>query len=217
MVINDSQNKNSKNAQTTAVDEIPSNELAANGWPPQNQLNTGSSDPTDGRKRWEWETRYPPQAVSEIRWEAIYLLILMFFALLVIFATWKEWVSNILSVPPESVLTLKQYTYYTASGMLGGVTFDIKYFYRSVARGWWHQDRRIWRMMSPFLAMTIALIVGAMIDAGLMATQASISGAASVTIGFLAGYFADHAVGKMYEIAMVIFGKTAAVKNGDGK
>jgi len=217
MVINDSQNKNNKNAQNALVDEIPSNESAAKGRPPLTQLNAGTIDPTDGRKRWDWETRYAPQAVLEIRWEAIYLFFLLFCSLFVTFATWKGWISYLLTVPPERVLTLKQYAYYATSGMLGGVTFDIKYLYRSVARGWWHQDRRIWRIMSPFLAMTIALIVGAMIDAGLMATQASISGATLVSIGFLAGYFADHAVSKMYEIAIVIFGKSTVAKDGDGK
>ena len=66
--------------------------------------------------------------------------------------------------------------------------------------------------MTPFIALTIAFIVGAMIDASLMVPQVQISGAAFVSIGFLSGYFADQAVGKMYEIASVIFGKSATLK-----
>ena len=176
-----------------------------------------TSDATDGRKPYEWTTRYPPQALSKIRCEAIYLFIVLLCSLLLIFATWKGWVSYLLSVAPGQVLTLNQYAYYTAAGILGGVTFDIKYFYRSVARGFWNQDRRLWRIMSPLVAMTVAFVVGAMIDASLIATNLSFSGAAFVSIGFLAGYFADHAVAKMYEIACVLFGKSTTAKAGNGK
>lgn len=217
MVIEDSQKKQDANAQSVPVEEIPSTATSAKGQNPKTKLNAGTSDPTDDRKAYEWVTGYPRQAWVEIVLEAIFLVILLSCSLLLIFATWKGWVCSQLSVPPEQALTLNKYAYYVASGMLGGATFDIKYLYRSVARGYWHQDRRLWRLMSPLIAMTVALIVGAMIDAGLMATRASISGAALVSIGFLAGYFADHAVGKMYEIAMVIFGKSMAVKDGDGK
>jgi hypothetical protein len=99
--------------------------------------------------------------------------------------------------------------------MLGGITFGIKYFYRVVARGWWHQDRRFWRFMSPFIAMIVALVVGSMIDAGLIVVTAQnrISTPAIISIGFLAGYFADEAVGKMYEVASVLFGRSDSIKS----
>jgi len=56
-----------------------------------------------------------------------------------------------------------------------------------------------------------------LIDASLIGTKGPVSGAAFVSIGFLSGYFADEAVGKMYEIANVLFGKSATVKAGDGR
>lgn len=200
-----------------AATGIESEEAAGKEMHPQKDKNADGGDLPDGRERWDWKTRYPPEARLEFRWEAIYLFCLLIFSLSLIFATWKGWINSLLSIPANRALTLNQYIYYAASGMLGGVTFDIKYLYRVVARGFWHQDRRIWRIMSPYLAMTIALIVGAMINAGLMKTQTSISGAALVSIGFLSGYFADHAVAKMYEIANVFFGRSVRTKTENDK
>ncbi len=177
---------------------------------------TCSVDLTDGREPYDWKTRYAPEALRKIRLEACYLLFLLLSSLFIIFATWKGWVTQSLSSSHE-VLTLKQYTYYASAGLLGGITFDIKFLYRSVARGNWNHDREIWRAMSPLIAMTVAFVVGAMIDASLIATRVPLSGAAFVSIGFLAGYFADHAVAKMYEIAMVLFGRSVATKDPDGK
>lgn len=117
----------------------------------------------------------------------------------------------------NQVHTIKKYAYYLSSGMLGGITFGMKYFYRAVARGFWHIDRKPWRYMSPFIAMAVAFIVGIMIDASLITPQKNITTPEIISIGFLAGYFADEAVGKMYEIANVIFGKTATNRNGNGK
>lgn len=179
--------------------------------------NAGVSDPTDGRKPYEWLTRYPPDARIEIRRETGYLFIIFFLSLFLIFANWKGWIGSFLSFSPEEALKFRKYVYYALSGMLGGITFGMKYFYRVVARGYWHQDRRIWRIMSPFIAMTVSLIVGMMIDASFLAAKQPITSAAVVSIGFLAGYFADEAVGKMYEIANVIFGKSSITKAGDGK
>ena len=130
---------------------------------------------------------------------------------------WRGWVSYLLSVSPAEAIVLKKYGYYAISGMLGGVAFGIKYFYRVVARGFWHEDRIIWRLLSPFLSMTLAFIVGALIEASLISTRGPNTAAAFVSIGFLVGYFADKAVAKMYEIANVIFGTTATTKAGDGK
>lgn len=179
--------------------------------------NAGTRDPTDGRARYDWKTRYPRKAKCEILLESIYLSIIFFISFFLIFTIWKGWFSSLILVSAEDILILKKYGYYALSGMLGGITFSIKYLYRVVARGYWHQDRRIWRLMSPFQAMTLSFIMGAMIDASFIPAQRPTSGAATISIGFLVGYFADEAIGKMYEIAKVIFGRTASPKTGDGK
>jgi hypothetical protein len=71
------------------------------------------------------------------------------------------------------------------------------------------------------IALTVALIAGAMIDGGIMTAQKPLSNAAVVSIGFLVGYLADDIVGKMCEIAGALFGTGAMSKNGaksgDGK
>lgn len=172
----------------------------------------GSFDPTDGRVPYQWETLYPRKAVREIRLESVFLFLLLFLSLFLIFANWQGLLFSHLQVPNGALFSLKKYTYYATAGMLGGVVFGIKFFYRAVARGYWHQDRRIWRIMSPFLAMTLAFAIGALIDANLFATRGPSSGPAFVSIGFLTGYFADQANAKMCEIANVIFGSTASKK-----
>lgn len=179
--------------------------------------NAGTGDPTDGRKQYQWTTGYPPKALREIHWESIYLLFVFLFSFSLIFATWIGWITSLFLLPPEQAITLKKYAYYAASGMLGGVTFGIKYFYRVVARGYWQQDRRIWRLMSPLIAMAVALIMGSMINASIIETREPKSGAAIISIGFLAGYFADQAIAKMYEIANVIFGPISRKKADNGK
>jgi len=184
---------------------------------PRSDPNAGTADPTDGRNPYDWRTRYPPTASKEIICEAIFLLVAFFSSLFLILATWIGWFTSIFQLHPAQILTFKQYAYYAGAGMLGGVAFGIKYFYRTVARGYWHQDRRMWRLMSPLIAMTVALIIGAMMNASLIERRGSSSGAASISIGFLVGYFADMAIGKMYEIATVIFGPSVKKKLDNGK
>ena len=178
------------------------------------ETNTGTGDPADGRVAFDWVSKYPPEARNEIKWETIYLLFIFFSALALLFATWKGWVCLVFSASPGETDSLRKYAFYASSGMLGGITFGMKYFYRVVARGYWHQDRRIWRILSPLMALAVSIVVGAMIDASLITAKKPISSALVVSIGFLAGYFADEAVGKMYEIASVIFGKSAMTKSG---
>lgn len=194
-----------------------SDDSNAHGKHPRTEPNAGAGDPTDGRKPYEWTTRYPPEAVFHIRLEAAYLFLLFITSYLLLFAAWKGWVSYFVQLTPEESMTLKKYMYYSAAGLLGGVTFGIKYFYRVVARGYWHLDRRIWRLKSPLLAMTLAFIMGAMIDASWLTSKGSVSGATIVSTGFIVGYFTDQAVAKMYEIANVVFGRSTTTKAGDDK
>jgi magnesium-transporting ATPase (P-type) len=188
------------------------------------ETNPNSRDPADGRKSYEWASRWDAVALKEIYWETAYIFFILFISLFLIFATWKGWMCLWLSSQENEAIVLKIYAYFAFSGMLGGITFGMKHFYRMVARGGWHQDRRIWRIMSPFIAMVIAIIIGAMLDIGIIPYKKPLTGATIMVIGFLAGYFADEAVGKMYEIAKVIFGdsalsraKTKDEKAGDGK
>src|SRR3546814_13356778 len=94
------------------------------------------------------------------------------------------------------------------SGVLGGTLFGLKYLYKVVARGWWNEDRELWRFFSPLLAGGLAFAVGALADAGLFGFKVgeNQSAASFVSLGFIAGYFADSASRKMQEIADILFG-----------
>ena len=122
-------------------------------------------DPKDGRKLLEWTSAYPPEAKKQIKLETCYLFIVFLISLFLIFATWKGWLDLFLPLCGAQTITIKKYAYYALFGMLGGITFGMKYFYRVVARGYWHLDRRTWRIMSPFIAMTVSLMIGIMIEA----------------------------------------------------
>lgn len=176
--------------------------------------NAGTGDPTDGRKPFDWTSSYPPAARKEIRYESWYLIIIFICSFI---ASCFGCVNITLPSLTYESLTMNKFVLFASSGMFGGSVFGMKYFYRVVARGYWHQDRRIWRLMSPLMAMAVAFIIGTMIDASLITTTKPLSNTAIISVGFLSGYFADDAVGKMYEIANVIFGKSSSTKAGDGK
>lgn len=117
-----------------------------------------------------------------------------------------------------------RYGYFFLGGVLGGTLFGIKWLYHVVARGYWHQDRCLWRVMSPLLAGSLAFVVGTLMDAGFLGLTISASKApAFLSLGFITGYFGDKALAKMTEIAEVIFSTREGSKpsgtpaKGDGK
>lgn len=198
---------------TLPDEQSASNKLTTNTKKPANSnVNAGPGDPTDGRNINEWKSRYPDEAHKLIRQEFTYLIVIFLLSNALIFSTWYGCIHSFMKLSPAQVYTLKKYLFYSSSGMLGGVTFGIKYFYRVVARGYWNVDRRIWRWLSPLIAMSIAFIVGVLIDASFISSKGPATASAFVSIGFMSGYFADEAVGKMYDIATVLFGRTQSAK-----
>ena len=163
---------------------------------------------TDNRKKYEWQTKYPSEAKKEMRIEGGYLIALFVLSFVLIFLNWNIWLPETLSVPQGGLSTFKKYAYYSAAGLLGGVVFDTKNFYRAIASGWWNLDRRAWRILSPLLGFATAFMVGAMLDSNLLESVEPTNSAAHVFIGFISGYSADKAIAKMGDIAHVIFGKT---------
>ena len=176
--------------------------------PPLPPTDTGLDD-TDGRDKFDCKSKYPEDAKSEIRCETIFLFTLLFSSLIALYLVWVGYVGSWLGLSGEEGLIFRKYALFATSGLIGGITFGMKYFYRVVARGYWHQDRKAWRIMSPFVSMIIALITGTLVNTNMVSGQEMTSGASTLAIGFLAGYFADEAVGKMYEVANVIFGRTS--------
>jgi hypothetical protein len=181
------------------------------------ELNAGTSDPTDGRSLYQWASRYPPQAKKKMLLEATYLFVILLISYLIILSIWKGWIVYILSFSQNEAIVFDKYGYFLPAGLLGGDIFAIKYFYRAVARGFWHEDRRYWRLMSPFVGMSISFIIGMMINCNLISTQGPLLHATTISIGFLAGYLADDVAAKMIDIANAIFGTSARTKTKDDK
>ena len=166
----------------------------------------GTGDPTDGRQRFDWRSHYPDDARTQIRWEAYYVVALLFLSLVLIFASWRGVIADVLSVSGDPAATLKKFAIYTFSGLLGGAVFGIKYLYRVVARGYWHVDRKLWRYLSPLNSSALAFVMGAAVEAGFVSVDAASSTKGVVAFGFLVGYFADQAISKLHEIATAMFG-----------
>lgn len=161
---------------------------------------------TDGRNAYDWKSKYPEEARKEIRFDAIYITGVLIISLVGVTTSLCGVWSNLLGLRESARSSFQQMGIYFSSGLLGGIIFGIKYFYRVVARGYWTQDRRYWRLFSPWISACISLVVGCMIVSGYLNSTKEPSNAMSVCIGFIAGYFADEAVGKMSEVARALFG-----------
>lgn len=168
---------------------------------------TITQDDTDGRALHDWKSRYLPRARLEIRLEAFAVAAVLFAVLAMIFTLWSGLLASWLSCDFCRRPAFTRYGYFFLGGLLGGTLFGIKFLYHAVARGLWNQDRRLWRFLSPWLAGSLALIVGALTDAGFLGlTISAHKGSAYLSLGFISGYFGDKALAKMTEMADVIFG-----------
>lgn len=174
-----------------------------------------AGDPTDGRIYYEYRSKYPVFTRIQIALEACYLgfiLSVSFYLLFWIFSGNLTLYSTSLSFNdfnPE----IKKLIAFNVAGFIGGTMFGLKYLYHVTARGLWHEDRRIWRIFSPWLAAALATMIGILIDGGFVdvtnATSANKNPYSSyISLGFITGYFADTALAKLQEVATVIFGSS---------
>lgn len=167
---------------------------------------------TDGRKQYDWESKYPECAQKEMKKEAIYIaiiLIIAFSLLIFIVGGLIDKVGNLIGLEAKKTASLEGVIIYFFSGLLGGTIFGLKYFYRVVSRGYWSQDRKYWRFFSPWISACVAFVVGCMVLSGYINATQTQSFAAEISVGFITGYFADEAVGKMSEVATALFGSNS--------
>lgn len=161
-------------------------------------------DPTDGRKPGEWVSRYPKEAKRKIKFEAIYLGLILFLipVVLILFLILKD-------CPFFVDPVIRKYSFAWLGGSFGGVLFSLKWLYHSVAKYIWNEDRRLWRLFTPHLSggfsfAMVTLISSNLInifDAEALSKLSTIFG-----IGFLTGYFSDYAIGKLSEVSKTLFG-----------
>ena len=173
---------------------------------PQN--NGFAADLTDGRKPGDWKTRYDdPIAIAAIKWEKNYLIIVLvvFLCLPLISGIYiKQYLL------PSEYICAKKYLFGWLGGTLGGILFAMKWLYHGVAKHNWNIDRRIWRIFTPHLSGALALTITVLICAGVLSSgQDSYSYHKAYGIGFLVGYFSDNALGKLTEVANVLFASSS--------
>lgn len=172
------------------------------------------TDLSDGLDVGEWRSRYnDPEPRRRIRVEAIYLAALLILTPAFMLILWLDYPKNWLRLTDERYKPILKYGLAWLSGVLGGTLFDMKWLYRSVARGFWHIDRRLWRLFAPHISGGLAFAVVALIASGMLRVfdrQAPDSLSVVVGVSFMVGYFSDSAVAKLAEIAETLFGLSRA-------
>lgn len=169
---------------------------------------------TDGRDPWIWESKFPPKAKTEIKTEAWILFIGLALALIlsgVSIGLGDQSLKIALNTSePPLVLTLNAKVFAMFfTGCVGGLTFSIKWLVHAVATGKWHQDRRYWRLLIPWLGGVYALAVLTLFDGGYLGAQTSDPTKflmASPALAFLVGYFSDGVSGLLSNVANAVFG-----------
>ena len=173
----------------------------------------GDGDRTDGRARWEWQSRYPTEAQRQIRGEAIILVSMLVIALLgtLLFLGFDGQAITCRLFGLKFFISLKLLAVFFA-GAVGGIAFSLKWLFHAVAKGWWHQDRCLWRLLVPVLGGIYACVVMTLWSSSLLPNdppQTLGSLAITAALAFLVGYFADGVSGLLTNIAKRLFGTVA--------
>lgn len=173
-----------------------------------------TTDYTDGRAPYDWQSKFPAKARKYICGEAVILAItlLIFICLtsialvfsgnpyLVAFPALGPNVSA--NIDPRMIVLF-------FCGAVGGTTFSIKWLIHSVAKGSWHLDRQLWRLFVPFVGGVYACAVLTLLDSGMILGRAgdgSRGTASAASMAFLIGYFSDGVSGLLTNIANAVFG-----------
>lgn len=193
-------------------------------------------DVTDGRGLCEWESRYPQPARKEILYESIYvgLTFIFYFGLVVFFlylsthgSYAEESADNSLAKAAPNGTAIAQtgrvlttsflgFCCAWAAGGVGGSLFGLKWMYHCVAKQIWHQDRRLWRILTPHLSAVLAFFMMLIISSGFIKVFAEnivIHHIDVMAFSFLVGYFSDKALAKLAEVADTVFGSNRKTEN----
>lgn len=177
-----------------------------------------AKEPMDGRHLGEWTSRYPAEAWRIIWCELIYLV-----AVLLTCATALIFIGNALASHPgpnSSTATVLGITVerevlkwlaVALAGTIGGVAFDLKWLYHSVAKHIWNLDRRLWRLIVPFISGVVSVFLAFMIVSGIVPMLKGESFKSMhfcLGFGFLFGYFSDNVLAALKKFADGVFGRT---------
>jgi hypothetical protein len=194
--------------------------------PRPSPLGFTKKDLTDGRERYDWKRRYDKEATREIRFEAIYVGSVLALAVGFLIVIWcgrhgtsSCWLAHTCPViGPDGNDTFTRYCFAWLGGMIGGILFTVKWLYHSVAKGSWHLERRLWRIFTPHISGALATMVVVLISSGIfpvLNARSVDSLKGTLGVSFLVGYFSDHAIAKLTELAETLFGRRMDVDAPD--
>lgn len=168
-------------------------------------------DYTDSRVPWDWSSRYPSEARSQINLEAWILGGLLLLTLLgaSLCLGIRDDGTHAFSLGSVDVHVSFRLIAIFLTGCVGGSTFSIKWLIHSVAKGKWHLDRRYWRLLVPLIGGVYACVVMTLFGAGLFAAPANAGVSAlpgTAALAFLVGYFSDGVSGLLSNVANAVFG-----------
>jgi len=181
-------------------------------------------DYTDGKKKGEWKTLYPPEARKCIRWETAYLIVISIICLSGVFfivskscaiGTADQSSSGVAQSPGQSSLIFLGFVGALLAGTLGGCIFGLKCMYHFVAKLMWHEDRRLWRLLSPPLSGVLSLFMVFLVASGLLQIFDGNFVEYPIRVmafSFLMGYYSDKALAKMADVADTLFGSVKKEK-----
>lgn len=179
------------------------------------------NEPTDGRPRGDWTTRYTdPAAQRAIRFEAAYVLFVNLFTVLAMLALVLRWPESRIGVDDATWNRLSHWALAWLGGMLGGSLFSMKWMYHSVAKGLWNQDRRLWRIFTPILSAGVGFTIVVLSTARILplfGADLVSSNVGALGVATLVGYFSDQTISRLADMAEGHLGKprgyTATPKN----
>lgn len=160
--------------------------------------------PDDGHGIWDWRTKYECTAWWFIGVEALYLTILFFVSLFILFRLYTgnlyEWYHSVAQAAKSELIFQKE-MYCALFGFLGGTVYCIKILYKALAHGQWHIDRVLWRFFTPWVSLVLSIVIASFMSSKVFGENYY----SAILIGFFAGYFSESAIGKLYEIAHLLF------------
>ncbi|WP_128925504.1 hypothetical protein [Bradyrhizobium guangxiense] len=173
-----------------------------------------TTDYTDGRRPYDWPSKFSAEARKYIRRESLTLV----FGLLIAIAGTAvalAFSGSSYSIPfpalgsdASAKVDPRMFVIFFSGGV-GGTTFSIKWLIHSVAKGSWHLDRQLWRLFVPIVGGVYACAVLTLLDSGMIlghVGDASRGTASAASMAFLIGYFSDGVSGLLTNIANAVFG-----------
>lgn len=166
---------------------------------------------TDGRPRGDFASRYPYCAWVQIIFEFSYLVTVLAVCTFVLIRIGYDIAGHpsagsvavfIFEYPRHNILLIWVAT--ALAGVCGGIAFDMKWLYHSVAKGMWNRDRWLWRVTVPIISGMLSVFLAFAIVAGLVPflNQRAFSNFyVALGFGFVIGYFSDNTIAALQRFA----------------